>query len=74
MKFFRNLRGQRQIVEVDMRSPTTFAKAITTNQVVHTDIKQVLTTTDHNALLKVLQRTVRPYAIALVTQLEEGKQ
>ena len=72
MKFFRNLRNQRQIVEVDLRTPTTFARAITQNQIVRTDIKQVLTTTDHNALLKVLQSTVRPYAIALVTQLEEN--
>jgi len=72
MKFFRNLRNQRQIVEVDLRTPTTFARAITQNQIVHTDIKQVLTTTDHNALLKVLQSTVRPYAIALVTQLGEN--
>ena len=74
MKFFRNLRGQRQIIEVDMRTPTTFAKAITTNQVVQTSIKQIQTTTDHNALLKTLQNTVRPYAVALVTQLDEGKQ
>ena len=74
MKFFRNLRGQRQIIEVDMRTPTTFAKAITQQQVVHTDIKQVVNHSDHNALLKVLQNTVRPYAIALVTQLDEGKQ
>ena len=72
MKFFRNLRNQRQIVEVDLRTPSTFAKAITQQQVVQTHIKQVLTTTDHNALLKVLQSTVRPYAIALVTQLEEN--
>ena len=72
MKFFRNLRNQRQIVEVDLRTPTTFARAITQQQVVQTHIKQVLTTTDHNALLKVLQSTVRPYAIALVTQLEEN--
>jgi hypothetical protein len=74
MKFFRNIRNQRQIVEVELRTPTTFAKAITQNQVVHTDIKQVLTTSDHAALLKVLQKTVRPYAIALVTQLEENAQ
>ena len=72
MKFFRNIRNQRQIVEVDLRTPTTFARAITQQQVVQTHIKQVLTTTDHNALLKVLQSTVRPYAIALVTQLEEN--
>ena len=72
MKFFRNIRNQRQIVEVDLRTPTTFARAITQQQVVQTHIKQVLTTTDHNALLKVLQSTVRPYAIALVTQLEDN--
>ena len=74
MKFFRNLRNQRQIVEVDLRTPTTFARAITQQQVVQTHIKQVLTTSDHSALLKVLQKTVRPYAIALVTQLEENAQ
>jgi len=72
MKFFRNIRNSRQIVEVDLRSPATFARAITQNQIVQTDIKQVLTTSDHTALLKVLQKTVRPYAIALVTQLEEN--
>ena len=59
-------------MEVDLKSPTTFARAITTNQVVHTDIKQVVNHSDHNALLKTLQTTVRPYAIALVTQLGEN--
>ena len=72
MKFFRNIRNQRQIVEVELRTPTTFARAITQNQVVQTSIKQVVNHTDHNALLKTLQTTVRPYAIALVTQLEDN--
>ena len=74
MRFFQNVRGQRKIVEVDLKSTSTFARAITQNQVVQTHIKQVVNHTDHNALLKVLQNTVRPYAIALVTQLDEGKQ
>ena len=55
-----------------MKTPSTFARAITQNQVVHTDIKMVVNHTDHNALLKTLQTTVRPYAVALVTQLEEN--
>ena len=72
MRFFQNLRGQRKIVEVDLKTPSTFARAITKNQVVQTHIKQVVNHTDHNALLKMLQTTVRPYAIALVTQLEDN--
>ena len=71
MRFFRNIRNQRQIVEVDVRTPTTFAKAITQNQIVQTNIAQVVTTSDHTALVKLLSKTVRPYAVALVTQLEE---
>lgn len=71
MRFFRNIRNQRQVVEVDLKTPTTFAKAITQQQIVRTNIAQVVTTSDHAALLKVLSKTVRPYAVALVTQLEE---
>ena len=59
-------------MEVDLKTPSTFARAITQQQVVQTSIKQVVNHTDHNDLLKVLQNTVRPYAVALVTQLEDN--
>jgi len=71
MKFIRTIRNQRQIVEVDIKTPSTFARAITSQQLVSSAITQVLNATDHSALLKKLQTTVRPYAVCLVTQLEE---
>ena len=71
MKFVINRRNQRQLIEVDLRTPTSFAKAITQQQIVQTNIAQVVTTSDHAALIKLLSKTIRPYCVALVTQLEE---
>jgi hypothetical protein len=72
MKFFINRHNKRELTEIDLKTPPTFARAITQNQIVQTKIAQVVTTSDHAALIKLLSKTVRPYAVALVTQLEEN--
>ena len=73
MKITKVVGNQRQIVDIDVRTPASFARALTTKNVVDMSVSTINTSGEHAALLKTLQTCVRPYAVALVQQLQEKK-
>jgi len=73
MKILRKLRGELVTQEVALNSAATFAKAITTPNLVQSTISTVTTSADYAKLLDTLKTLVRPFAICVVTTTVEMK-
>ena len=67
MKILRKVRGELVTTEVDLKSTTSFAKAIQTPGLVQTTISSVTTAADYSKLLDSFKQLVRPFAICVVT-------
>ena len=53
--------------EVDLKNTTSFAKAITTPDLVQSTISSVTTAADYSKLLDSFKKLVRPFAICVIT-------
>ena len=73
MKVTKVVGNQRQIVDLDVRNPASFARALTTKNVVDMTVSTINTTSEQALLVKTLGACVRPFAIAIVQQLQEKK-
>ena len=71
MKITKIVGNQRVVVDVDVRNPAAFARAINTKDVVSTSISTINTSAEQSLLVKKLGLCIRPYAIAIVQQIQE---
>jgi hypothetical protein len=67
MKILRKVRGELITCEVNLKNTTSFAKAITTPDLVQSTITSVTTSADYSKLLDSFKKLVRPFAICVVT-------
>lgn len=67
MKILRKVRGELVTTEVDLKSTTSFAKAIQTPGLVQSTISSVTTAADYSKLLDSFKKLTRPFAICVVT-------
>ena len=67
MKILRKVRGELITQEVDLKNTTSFAKAITTPNLVQSAISSVATAADYSKLLDSFKKLTRPFAICVVT-------
>ena len=67
MKILRKVRGELITQEVDLKNTASFAKAITTPDLVQSTISSVTTSADYSKLLASFKKLVRPFAICVVT-------
>lgn len=68
MKVTKVVGNQRQIVDLDVRNPASFARALTTKNVVDMTVSTINTTSEQALLVKTIQTRVRPFAIAIVEE------
>ena len=68
MKVTKEVGNQRQIVDLDVRNPASFARALTTKNVVDMTVSTINTTSEQALLVKTIQTRVRPFAIAIVEE------
>ena len=73
MKITKVVGNQRQMVDLDVRTPTAFARALNTRDVVSTTVSTINTTTEQALLVKKLATCVRPFSVAVIEQLQEKK-
>ena len=67
MKILRKVRGELITQEVDVKSTSAFAKAITTPNLVQATFATVTTAAEYSKLLDSFKRLVRPFAVCVVT-------
>ena len=68
MKITKVVGNQRQIVDLDVRTTASFARALTTKNVVSTSVSTINTTAEQSLIVKTIQTCVRPFAIAIVQE------
>ena len=68
MKVTKIVGNQRQIVDLDVRTTASFARALTTKNVVSTSVSTINTSAEQSLLLQTLTACVRPFAIAIVQE------
>ena len=61
------------MVDLDVRTPTAFARALNTRDVVATTVATINTTSEQSLLVKKIAACVRPFAVAIVQQIPEKK-
>ena len=61
------MRGELITQEVDLKNTTSFAKAITTPNLVQATFATVTTAAEYSKLLDSFKKLVRPFAICVVT-------
>ena len=71
MKVTKVVGNQRQIVDLDVRTPASFARALNTKNVVDMSVSTINTSAEQSLLVKKLATCVRPFAIAIVQQRQE---
>ena len=71
MKITKVIGNQRQIVDLDVRNPAAFARALNTKDVVAASIATINTTSDQALIAKKIAACVRPFAVAIVQQQPE---
>ncbi len=71
MKITKIVGNQRVVVDVDVRNPAAFARAINAKDLVSTTIRTIATSAEQSVLIKTLGACVRPFAIAIVQQIQE---
>ena len=73
MKILRKVRSELITQEVDLKNTTSFAKAITTPNLVQATFATVTTAAEYSKLLDSFKKLVRPFAICVVTTNVEVK-
>ena len=73
MKVTKVVGNARQMVDIDVRTPASFARALTMKNVVDMSVSTINTSAEQSLLVKKLQTCVRPFAIGIVQQLQEKK-
>ena len=73
MKITKIVGNQRQIVDLDVRTPASFARVLNTRDVVDMSVSTINTSAEQSLLVKKLATCVRPFAIGIVQQLQEKK-
>ena len=68
MKISKVVGNQRQIVDLDVRNPASFARALTTKNVVDMTVSTINTTSEQALLVKTIQTCVRPFAISIIKE------
>ena len=68
MKVTKVVGNQRQIVDLDVRTTASFARALNTKNVVDMTVSTINTTSEQALLVKTIQTRVRPFAIAIVEE------
>ena len=71
MKIAKIVGNQRHQIDLDVRNPAAFARALNTKDVVSTTVSTINTTSEQALLVKTLGACVRPFAIAIVQQQPE---
>jgi len=71
MKITKVIGNQRQIVDLDVRNPAAFARALNTKDVVAASIATINTPSDQALIAKKIAACVRPFAVAIVQQQPE---
>ena len=71
MKITKVVGNQRQIVDLDVRNPAAFARALNTKDVVAASVATINTTSDQALIAKKIAACVRPFAVAIVQQQPE---
>ena len=73
MKILRKVRGELVLQEVDLKTTSAFAKAITTPNLVQSTLSTVTTSADYAKLLDSFKKLTRPFAVCVVTTPLEVK-
>ena len=74
MKFIRRKNNQLVLEEIDLKTSTSIARAITMKpELVHTRIHQVVNASDYGQLLRSLKDVSRPFAVAVINSVEDVK-
>jgi len=74
MKLIRRKNNQLVLEEIDLKTSTAIARAITMKpELVHTRIHQVVNASDYGQLLRSLKDVSRPFAVAVINSAEDVK-
>ena len=74
MKLIQRRQNELVLVEVDLKTSTAIARAITMKpELVHTRIHQVVNASDFCQLLRSLKDVSRPFAVAVINSVEDVK-
>ena len=74
MKLIRRKHGELVLEEIDLKTSTAIARAITMKpELVHTRIDQVVNASDYGQLLRSLKDVSRPFAVAVINSVEDVK-
>ena len=73
MKITKVVGNQRQIVDLDVRNPAAFARALNTRDVVATSVSTINTTSEQSLIAKKIAACVRPFAVSIIQQIPEKK-
>ena len=68
MKISKVVGNQRQIVDLDVRTTASFARALNTKNVVSTSVSTINTSGEQALLVKTIQTCVRPFAISIIKE------
>ena len=71
MKVTKVVGNSRQIVDVDVRNPAAFARALNTKDVVAASVSTINTSGEQALLAKKIAACIRPFAVAIVQQIPE---
>ena len=68
MKVTKIAGNQRVTVDVDVRNPAAFARALNTRDVVSTSVSTINTSAEQSLIAKKIAACVRPFAIAIIKE------
>jgi len=71
MKVTKIAGNQRVTVDVDVRNPAAFARALNTRDVVSTSVSTINTSAEQSLIAKKIAACIRPFAVAIVQQIPE---
>jgi len=74
MKLIRRKQNELVLEDIDLKTPTAIARAITMKpELVRTSIHQIVNATDYGHLLRALKGVSRPFAVAVINSVEDAK-
>jgi len=68
MKVTKIAGNQRVTVDVDVRNPAAFARALNTRDVVSTSVSTINTSAEQSLIAKKIAACVRPFAVAIIQE------
>ena len=68
MKITKVVGNQRQIVDLDVRTTSSFARALNTRDVVSTSVSTINTPADQALIAKKIAACVRPFAVSIIEE------